>query len=102
MSWGREPAKSETARWVEVSVFGSRFIAHQLPSVILFEHVIVYPSGERLLTWGRKPWATVWDAAAGDFVCKLRGHISVINTAKAFARRGLPEWGQGGHRQLRQ
>lgn len=41
----------------------------------------VFPSGDRVLTWGLD-WATVWDVASGEAVCRLRGHyIPIIDAA---------------------
>jgi len=49
-----------------------------------FRRVEMFPNGDRLLTWGRQSWATIFDIATAAVVCDLHGHNFPINAARVF------------------
>lgn len=51
---------------------------------VRMQTVEVFPSGDRVLSWGFQDWAAVWDATSCRTVCKLHGHTMPINVASIF------------------
>lgn len=47
-------------------------------------HVSVFPSGDRLLVWGREFGATVWNADRGQLLCRLDVGGFVVSFAEIF------------------
>lgn len=77
----------DTATGEALHLFGRRWAAPGGSFPQFSAEVEVFPSGDRVLSWGREPRATVWDLADGVAVCRLgQGHLGVILAARVFPR----------------
>jgi len=62
----------------------SRFEQIGVPTVRGVWGLELFPSGTRVLSWGRVPVAWVWDGTTGEVTCELRGHAAAIDVGRVF------------------